>query len=237
MRILVVHPQQATGRTLVAELQPQWDATEVLSAETGERGLRLFRHQRPDVVLLATSLADRPALEMLRDIRRVSETPVLLLGCSGADLEQVEGLRLGADDYVVQPVSTRVLAARIEAVQRRASLASPPGRPPDFHCGALAIWYRRRLATIHAAPLNLTPLEYQLLLQLVLHAYDIVPSAVLLEAVWGDAYGATTKYLKVFINRLRAKLGHDQGVPSIETQRRVGYRLVAPEVLGISHIV
>jgi DNA-binding response OmpR family regulator len=163
---------------------------------------------------------------VLRDIRRVTDTPVLLLGRGGADPEQIEGLRLGADDYVVQPVSALVLAARIEAVQRRTSLGLPPGRPPDFHSGALAVWYRRRLVTIHGAPVNPTPLEYQLLLKLVHHAGDVVPSSVLLESVWGDAYAATTRYLKVFINRLRSKLGHAEDAPAIETERRVGYRLV-----------
>jgi len=87
--------------------------------------------------------------------------------------------------------------------------------------------------TIHGAPVNLTPLEYQLLLKLVHHAGGVVPSSVLLESVWGDAYGATTNYLKVFINRLRSKLGHAEDAPAIETERRVAYRLVCAR--GVWH--
>ena len=222
------------ARMLVEELQRQWDATRVLSAETAELGLRLFRRERPEVVLLATSLAERHPFDVLRDIRRVSNTPVLLLGRGGADPEEIEGLRLGADDYVAQPVSTGVLAARIEAVLRRANPGLAPAKPPDFHFAALAVWYRRRLVTIQGVPVNLTPLEYQLLLQLARHAGEVVPSSVLLESVWGDAYGASPKYLKVFINRLRSKLGHAEDAPAIETQRRVGYRLVARVMTGTS---
>jgi two-component system KDP operon response regulator KdpE len=178
------------------------------------------------MVLLATNSAERRAFDVLQEIRRVSETPVMLFGPSSSEREQIEGLRLGADDYVVESVSPAVLAARIEAVQRRTGFGRPGDRPPDFHSGALAIWYRRRLVTVRGAPAKLTPLEYQLLHQLAIRAGEVIPSSVLLESVWGDEYGATTKYLKVFVNRLRSKLGHGHDLPVIETERRVGYRLV-----------
>lgn len=229
VRILVLHPDLRIGQALSEGLRGQWDATHVLWAGTGGRGLRLLRTQQPDVVLLATDLADQPGLEVLRDIRRRSDTPVLLLGRNGADAEQIELLRLGADDYVLQPVSTAVLAARIEAVLRRSGLGLALEQPPGFQSGAFAAWYGRRLVTVRGAPVKLTPLEYRLLYQLVRHAGVVVPSPVLLDHVWGHGYGATTKHLKVCVSRLRSKLGRGRDLPSIETVRRVGYRLVAAE--------
>jgi len=227
--ILVVHPDRRVRRNLVDELRGQWSETQLISAGTGRVALRLFRTQRPDVVLLATDPADRIGFDLVRDIRRHADTPLLLLSTSGADADQIEGLRLGADDCVVQPVSAAVLAARIDAILRRGGLGPLVDEVPDFQAGPLAVWFRRRLVTVAGEPLVLTPLEYKLLYHLVRQAGEVVPSQVLLDRVWGVEYGATTKYLKVFINRLRSKLGPKEDLPSIQTVRRVGYRLVRAE--------
>jgi two-component system, OmpR family, KDP operon response regulator KdpE len=236
VKILVVDADPPSRARLIEELPRYWNATQVLLAATGKLGLRLLIAHQPDVVLLATDLVDRPALAVLSKIRHLSETPVLLLARSPVDAEQIRGLRLGADDYLVEPVSTAVLAARIDAVRRRGGLGLPSDSPPDFQTGALAVWYGRRLVTVRGAPVKLTPLEYRLLHQLVRHVGEVVPSPVLLDRVWGEGYGATTKYLKVFINRLRSKLGRGEDLPSIETERRVGYRLVGAERSRTRHV-
>jgi len=148
-----------------------------------------------------------------------------MMAASSRDAEQVEALRLGADDYLVEPVGGAVLAARINAVRRRGGLLDADDDHPDFQSGALAMWFGRQVVTVDGAAVPLTRLEYRLLYQLVRHLGHVVPSHVLLERVWGAEYGATPKYLKVFVNRLRYKLGNRPDVPVIRTERRVGYHL------------
>jgi DNA-binding response OmpR family regulator len=234
VRVLVVDPDRQVRQRLAEAVRQQSSAVEVLTAASGAACIRLSRVERPDVVVLATGVNDRPAFEVLRDLRRLSDAPVLLLARNGSEAEHIEGLRLGADDYIAQPVSGPLLAARIEAIRRRGGLVRADDEQPDFRSGALSIWARRQLVSVRGVPLGLTPLEYRLLYQLILRAGEVVPTQVLLDRVWGDQYGATSKYLKVFVNRLRSKLGQEEGVPTIVTQRRVGYRLVLRSTGGAS---
>jgi two-component system KDP operon response regulator KdpE len=226
MRVLVVHPDAECQQRLVEKLRDRWSTTHILTAGTAKLVLQLLRTQRPDVVVLVTSQADSPVLDLVRDIRRFTDVPVLLLGRNGGETEQIRSLRLGADDYIVEPVSGALLAARIDAVLRRGGVTRGADDPPDFRSGALSMWFTRRLVSIGGVPIKLTPLEYRLLYHLVLKAGEVVPAQVLLDRVWGDQYGATTKYLKVFTHRVRTKLGRRPDLPSIETERRIGYRLV-----------
>jgi DNA-binding response OmpR family regulator len=227
VRVLVVHRDAECQQRLVEKLRDRWSTTQILTAGTAKLVLQLLRRQRPDAVVLVTSQVDSSVFDLLRDIRRFTDVPVLLLGRNGGEAEQIHGLRLGADDYIVEPVSGALLAARIDAVLRRGGVARGADDPADFRSGALSIWFTRRLVRVGAVPIRLTPLEYRLLYHLVLKAGEVVPAQVLLDQVWGDQYGATTKYLKVFIHRLRSKLGRGPDLPSIETERRMGYRLVA----------
>jgi len=226
MQVLVVDPDPRMQRSLSEGLRQPWSGAQVLCAGTGEGGLQLFRRHRPDVVLLATALPDGLAFDILREIRRVSDAPVLLLADNNADADQILGVQLGADDYVVQPVSAVVLAARINAVLRRGAFLRPGNGQVDFQAGPLSMSFRKQEVTVAGVPVALTPLEFQLLHHLVRRAGEVVTSEELLDHVWGREYGATTKYLKVFINRLRSKLARAGTGRWIETKRGVGYRFV-----------
>jgi len=232
MLVLVIHPDRDRRQRLAEDLRNQWRTTRVVTASTGKRGLRHFRAHRPDAIVLAAGQANPAALDVLRDLRRLSETPVLLLAQNGSEAEQIRSLRLGADDYIAEPVSGALLAARIDAVWRRGGLAASADDLPDFRSGALSMWFSRKLVSVHGSVMKLTPLEYQLLYYLARSAGEVAPSQVLLDRIWGDQYGATTKYLKVFIHRLRTKLGQGPDVPSIQTERRIGYRLAPTESSG-----
>jgi len=226
MQLLVVDPDPRTQRSLSEGLRQPCPGAQVLCAGTGEGGLQLFRTHRPDVVLLTTALPDASAFDLLREIRRVSDAPVLLLADNNADADQILGLQLGADDYVVQPISADVLAARINAVLRRGGFLRPANGQLDFKAGPLSMSFRTQEVTVAGVPVALTPLEYRLLYHLVRRVGEVVPSGELLDQVWGSEYGATTKYLKVFINRLRSKLTRAGTGRYIETKRGVGYRFV-----------
>jgi two-component system KDP operon response regulator KdpE len=228
MKILVVDDDPRLREALEVGMQLQWQDAEVLTASDGEAGLDLFFAKQPDVVLLDVTMPHMNGFEVLQAIRRVSDTPVIMLTARGDDVDQVRGLELGADDYVAKPFSHLALMARIRAVLRRAELPPPVQALPDFQAGDLAIHFQNREVTVAGQKIQLTPVEYKLLYHLVRNAGHLLPHEALLTRVWGTDYEASPEYLKVFISRLRAKLRHDGGPEYIETERGRGYRFVRP---------
>jgi DNA-binding response OmpR family regulator len=181
------------------------------------------------VVLLDSGVPGTDGLEVLREIRQVSDVPVLLISRSGSETDQVRGLELGADDYVVKPFSHLALMARIKAVLRRAELPPPVRTMPDFATGDLAIHFESQQVTVGGLPVTLTPLEYKLLYHFARNAGRLLPHRLLLDRVWGDDAYPSPDYIKVFVSRLRAKLERPGGPRYIETERGIGYRFIRPE--------
>jgi two-component system KDP operon response regulator KdpE len=229
VKILVVDDDARLREALSVGLQLQWEDAEVLTAEDGETGLRMFYDHQPDVVLLDVNMPGVNGFEVLREIRRVSDIPVIMLSARGEEYDQVRGLGLGADDYVSKPYSHLALVARIKAVMRRAELPAPLESAPDFVAGDLAIRFQDHAVRVGGEPVKLTPVEYKLLYHLVRNAGHVMPHQALLDRVWGAEYGATPDHLKVFISRLRGKLERDRGERYIETERGLGYRFVRPK--------
>jgi two-component system KDP operon response regulator KdpE len=228
MKILVADDDPHILDALAVGFQLQWRDATVLAARDGEEGLRLFYEHAPDVVLLDVAMPRKGGFEVLQEIRRVSDVPVIMLTARGEETDQVRGLELGADDYVVKPFGHLALLARIKAVLRRAELPPPSSALPDFVAGDLAVSFQSHRVTRRGEPVRLTPVEYKLLYHLVRNAGRLMPHQALLDRVWGDDYGATTDYLKVFISRLRAKIEPPDGPHLIETERGLGYRFVKP---------
>jgi two-component system KDP operon response regulator KdpE len=159
----------------------------------------------------------------------VADTPVIMLTAHGDEMEQVRGLELGADDYVVKPFSYVALLARIKAVLRRCQMPMPRRSLPHFSAGDLAVNFDSHVVTKGGEEVKLTPVEYKLLYHLVRNAGRLMPHQALLDRVWGRDYGATPDYLKVFISRLRAKVEPGpSGEHYIENERGSGYRFVRP---------
>ncbi len=231
MKILVVDDDPQILDALTVGMQLQWQDAEVLSASDGEQGLELYYESDPDVVVLDVSMPRKSGFEVLQEIRRISDVPVIMLTARGEELDQVRGLELGADDYVVKPFSHLALLARIKAVLRRAQMPTPVRALPDFVAGDLAINFQNHEVTLRGQPVKLTPVEYKLLYHLVRNAGRLMPHQALLDRVWGADADATTDHLKVFISRLRAKIEPDrEGQHFIETERGIGYRFVRPAV-------
>jgi DNA-binding response OmpR family regulator len=228
MKILVVDDDKLILDALTLGFQLQWQDATVLVAGDGEAGLRAFYEHSPDVVVLDVAMPGKSGFEVLQEIRRTSDVPVLMLTARGEEMDQVRGLELGADDYVVKPVRHLVLLARIRAVLRRAELPPPMTSLPDFIAGDLTINFQSHQVTLKGAPVKLTPVEYKLLYHLVRNVGRLLPHQALLERVWGAEYGATPEYLKVFISRLRAKIEPAGGTRYIENERGLGYRFVLP---------
>ena len=225
LKILIVDDDPDLLEAVGLGMQLQWPGAEVVTAEDGEQGLQVFFEQTPDVVLLDVSLPRLDGFEVLRRIRAVSDTPVLMLTARGEELDKVRGLEIGADDYVTKPFSPLELLARIKAILRRVELPPPVRATPSFVAGDLAINFDSHEVTRRGEPVPLTALEYKLLYHLVRNAGHVLTRAGILARVWGDEYRDQSDYLKVYISRLRSKLEDDPDRPRyIITERGLGYR-------------
>jgi len=231
VKVLIVDDDPQTVDALTVGLQLQWQDCEVVAAAGGEAGEQAFFDHDPDVVLLEPALADRSGYDVLRAIRRVSDVPVLIVSARGGETDQVKGLELGADDYLVKPACVLAVLAHIRAVLRRAELPPPRNAQPDFVAGDLTIHFQGRQVMVRGVPVKLTPVEYRLLYHLARNAGRLLPHQALLDRVWGADDGATTHHLKVFVSRLRRKLAAAGGQACIETERGLGYRFVRPAAL------
>jgi DNA-binding response OmpR family regulator len=200
---------------------------EVLTAETGGEGLLLFNQHSPDLVILDVLLPDLDGWEVCRRIRRVSTVPILFLTALEGIPERVRGLVLGGDDYVVKPFAVEELLARAEAILRRVRQAAPiEGASIRLGDGALVIDRERRQVWFQGRLLELSPIEYTLLLYLAERAGRVVSINELLTAVWGGPQEGSIQALRWYIWNLRQKMETNPHRPRwIQTVRRYGYRL------------
>ena len=227
MKILVADDDQHVLDSVTVGFQLQWQDCTVIPASDGEKSLTLFYEHDPDVVVLDVGMPGKSGFEVLTEIRRISDVPVIMLTAHGDEMEQVRGLELGADDYVVKPFGHLALLARIKAVLRRAELPPPARALPDFVAGDLAINFQNHQVTLKGEPIKLTPVEYKLLYHLVRNAGHVLQHATLLAKVWGREYVDEVDYIRVYIRRLRDKLGDLSDSPRyIQTERGTGYRFI-----------
>jgi DNA-binding response OmpR family regulator len=194
----------------------------VVAAEDGRAGLRMLYDVRPDIVLLDVVMPEIDGWEALARIRDVSDVPVIMLTARGDELERVRGLRGGADDYVTKPFSSMELAARIEAVLRRAEARQ--GMAESFDDGVVTIDFGKRHVTVRGDEVLLTPLEFRLLATLTSHAGQVLSRDQLLDAVWSGDHEGGPSEVKLYISYLRKKVGAEL----IETVRGFGYRYPKP---------
>ncbi len=224
-RILVVDDEPQIQRLLTVALTAA--GYDVIMAETGAQALRLAATGAPALIVLDLGLPDRDGKEVLREIRKFSQTPVIILSARDREAEKIEALDLGADDYVEKPFGIGELTARLRAALRH--VANEAARPPRIEIEGVAMDFDRRLVTRDGAPVKLTPKEYDLLATLFRNAGRVVTHRQILSAVWGPAHTEDTQYLRVFIGQLRAKIERDPTSPRIvKTEPGVGYRAAEP---------
>lgn len=201
------------------------------TSHTGPDGLRRVAETKYDAVILDVMLPGMDGFEVLKQIRQVSTVPVLMLTALGDESDRIVGLEMGADDYLPKTFSTRELLARLRAVTRRSRLAvagdgaqsSGPVAVRDLRLDPSA-----RRAALNDQPLQLTALEFDLLLCLARSAGRVMDRDRLLDEVAGRNYDVFDRSIDVHISSLRRKLGDDPKNPSyIKTVRSVGYVLVA----------
>ncbi|MEO5918128.1 MAG: response regulator transcription factor [Candidatus Limnocylindrales bacterium] len=230
MRVLVVDDEPDVIESVRLGFTLQWREIDVIGAVNGESGLDSIEHKRPDIVLLDIGLPDIDGFEVLRQIRAFSDVPVVMLTAHDDSMDKVKGLELGADDYVTKPFDHLELMARVKAVLRRLDMPAPASRAPSFRSGDLEVDFARQEARLRGERLELTPTEYKLLYHLVRNAGYILQHGTLLAKVWGREYVDEVDYIRVYIRRLREKLGDNPEDPRyIRTERGLGYRFVGDD--------
>ncbi|HEX7197538.1 MAG TPA: response regulator transcription factor [Candidatus Limnocylindria bacterium] len=228
MKILVVDDAPDVIESVQLGFTLQWREVEVLGAGAGEQGLDMVERELPDLVLLDVGLPDIDGYEVLRQIRAFSDVPVVMLTARDGTLDLVKGLELGADDYVTKPFNHLELLARVKAVLRRLDMPAPAARVPSFQSGDLEMDFAKQEVRVAGHRIDLTPTEYKLLYHLIRNAGHVLPHGTLLAKVWGREYVDEVDYLRVYVRRLRDKLGDDVDDPRyIRTERGLGYRFLA----------
>lgn len=228
MRILVVDDAPDVVESVRLGFTLQWRDVDVLGAGTGALALDVVERERPDIVLLDVGLPDIDGFEVLREIRLFSDVPVVMLTARDDAMDKVKGLELGADDYVTKPFNHLELMARVRAVLRRLEMPPPTSRAPSFRALDLEVDFAAHEARLRGDRLELTPTEYKLLYHLVRNAGHILQHGTLLAKVWGREYVDEVDYVRVYVRRLRDKLGDNPDHPRyIQTERGLGYRFIA----------
>jgi two-component system KDP operon response regulator KdpE len=206
---------------------------EVIAAYNGSEGLRKFRENHPDLVILDIMMPDMDGWEICRSLREMSpNVPILILTVLKEKANVVRGLALGADGFVAKPFRPGELVARIQAILRRVNMMEASSNRPSFYDdGNLAIDLERQQVYLRGQPVNLSPIEFRLLACLVRHAGRVVPHKTLLIRVWGPEYADETHYVKLYIRYLRQKIEECPKQPKyVLTEWGVGYRFQGPQL-------
>jgi DNA-binding response OmpR family regulator len=207
--------------------QLRWSGATLLSASTGADGLELIEKESPDIVILDIGLPDMEGFEVLREIRRFSAVPVIMLTVRKEDTDIARGLEMGADDYITKPFSHIELVARVQAVMRRTQGTAVTSEEHPFISGRIAVDFSSKEVRVDDKPVKLTSTEFKLLQMLVRNEGRLVPHENLLTRIWGDNYSDARDLLRVHIQHLRQKLGDSMDSPNIiVTEHGMGYKFV-----------
>ena len=218
-RVLVVDDDAALAEMLGIVLRRE--GYEPAFVSDGNRAVGVFQQTRPDIVLLDLMLPGRNGLQICQDIRTQSTVPIVMLTAKGDTVDVVVGLESGADDYIVKPFKPKELIARVRARVRRNDVTADEG----LTIGDVSIDVAGHSVTRGDESINLTPLEFDLLVCLARKPWQVFTREVLLERVWGYEYLGDLRLVDMAVRRVRSKLGDDADAPRyIATVRGVGYR-------------
>ena len=214
-RILIVEDESSISDFVKGELE--YEGYEVCIKEDGREGLEEALNNEYDLVILDIMLPSMNGFEICRRIKRVKATPVIMLSAKSSVIDKVNGLKLGADDYISKPFAIEELLARIEVVFRRES------NPKDsiFKFKGITIDTKSRIVKRNNEEINLTNKEYELLMILIENKDEVVTRDELLERIWG--YDTETNVTDVYIRHLRSKLNNENKEEYIQTVRSIGY--------------
>ena len=203
-----------------------------LTAANGDTALIEASSHNPDIILLDLGLPDIDGINIIRQIRTWSMTPIIVISARSEDRDKIEALDAGADDYLTKPFSVEELTARLRATLRRLQYlsASTEAENAIFTNGGLTIDFAAGCASLDGNELHLTPFEYKLLCLLARHVGKVLTHSFITKEVWGSSWEGDVASLRVFMASLRKKIEADAAHPQyIQTHVGVGYRMIRVE--------
>jgi two-component system KDP operon response regulator KdpE len=220
--VLLVEDEPQMRRFLRATLTSH--GFRLVEAERSQEGMALATTNNPEIILLDLGLPDGDGLDLTRQLRTWSKTPIIVISARGREDDKVEALDAGADDYLTKPFGVNELLARMRVALRHAQ-GTGPGEP-TVTAGPLTVDFTRREVRVNGTEVHLTPIEYRLLALLLKHRGKVLTHRQILKEVWGPPYANQTHYLRVYMAQLRRKLEPDPAQPKLViTEPGVGYRL------------
>lgn len=231
-KILVVDDEKPIADILQFNLTKE--GYSVVTAYDGDEALEKVEAEKPDLILLDIMLPKRDGMEVVREVRKKYDIPIIMITAKDSEIDKVLGLELGADDYVTKPFSTRELVARVKANMRRhqttATVEEEEESSNDIVVGSLIIQPEAYLVLKRDETIELTHREFELLHYLAKHIGQVMTREHLLQTVWGYDYFGDVRTVDVTIRRLREKIEDNPSHPAwIVTRRGVGYYLRNPE--------
>jgi two-component system, OmpR family, KDP operon response regulator KdpE len=219
-RILVVDDERQITRMLRASLQSS--GYEVLVAGNGAEAYARFEAERPDLIITDLAMPEMTGLDLTRAVRRLAQTPIIVLSVRDTDVMKVTALDEGADDYLTKPFSMPELLARVRAQLRRT--VEPDPAESRLEVGDFIIDVDAHSATVRGETIHLTPKEFDLLVLFARSPHRVLTHKVLLQAIWGPAGAEQPEYLRVLIAGLRKKIEYGEGRKYIHSEPWIGYR-------------
>ena len=224
-KVMVVEDDAPVRHLITASLSAE-DYT-VIVAQTAAEAVHLATTRNPYMILLDLGLPDGDGVEVIKQIRVWTETPIIVISARDEDTDKIEALDAGADDYLTKPFSVAELLARQRATQRRLAYLAAGNTDAVFRNGDLVIDYAAGRAYLAGQELKLTPIEYRLLCLLAQNVGKILTHKYITQKIWGIGWENNIASLRVFMATLRKKLETSQDSPTyIQTQIGVGYRML-----------
>ncbi|MBX5491596.1 MAG: response regulator transcription factor [Chloroflexi bacterium] len=226
-RVLVVEDEPRYARLLALLLERE--GYQVATASSAAAALEQATREPPDLVVLDLGLPDADGLQLCRQLREFSDLAIIVLTARAGLDDRVLALDLGADDYLTKPFAPEELLARTRAVLRRTGSERAAPAPPVVRCGELEVDFVRGTVTLGGRELALSPTEYRLLRLFVQESGRLLVPDQVLERVWGPGYRGEHHLVRMYVSRLRKKLGDSPEQPRyIETRPGIGYRFRCP---------
>jgi two-component system KDP operon response regulator KdpE len=238
MKILLIEdsPEIVKGVTLTFKLR--WQDATVIAFDEGAKGIKAVESESPDIVILDINLPDMTGFEVLERIRSFSDVPIIVLTIRDDEVDELRGLEMGADDYIVKPFSPVNLLTRVKVVLRRAGVRRAEKELPPLAIGNITINFSRKEVFVGDRRVRLTPNEGKILYYLAQNGGKLVTQEEIKQQVWGsEAEYIDNSGLKRYIYQLRTKLGDNAESPQIIlNERGIGYRLSIPENITTDYI-
>lgn len=224
MKLLIIEDDEEIVEAVSLAFQIRWPEAKIVSTRYGKKGVELVESEQPDIVILDLGLPDTNGFDVLREIRRFSDIPIIIVTVRAEEADIIKGLEWGADDYIIKPFRQLELIARIKAQTRKKGSA---GEEPLTR-GPLSLDSVTGQLTYHNRKISLTVTETKILAHLIKNAGRVVTHSSIADVVWGDDYPGAAESLRVHMRRLREKIEKDPGKPElVVTKSGVGYQLSA----------